>query len=230
MSFSRKWVNVMEYRHVYFRIDSQYDFDSYWPDEEAKSLFREESRGLFQKAGWKIQPGKNGVCDTVTKDKQELHLHPMQFEGIIRMDEVPHIEKLLGEAQNFRCRNVDCYKEYFDLCDEEYLAMLESKREVIREEILKRCQTKRKNLYVTGPVVEAIAKKFSIPRVCDRWNKHDMANSFVKALMDQLIQNGYLKTSETRYGPGFRSATRQELEEIFYEQEGNCPERQTMLQ
>lgn len=95
-------------------LRSQYDYDSYWPDEDAKSLFREESRGLFQKAGWELRPGRNGACDTVTKGKQELYLYPMNFSGIIRMDEVPRIEKLLGGAKSFRCCGVDCYKEYFE--------------------------------------------------------------------------------------------------------------------
>lgn len=219
----------MEYRQVYFRIRSQYDYDSYWPDEEAKSTFREESRRLFQKAGWELRPGGNGTCDTVKKGKQELYLHPMNFSGIIRMDEVPRIEELLGRAKSFRCCGVDYYKEYFDLSDEEYLAQLEAKRDEIQAEILKRCQTKRRNLYVTGSVIEAVAQKFSVPRVCNRRNEQDMAYGFVKDLMNQLIQQGYLKTSETRYGLGFRAATEQELEEIVYEQEGNCPEQQTML-
>ena len=39
-----------------------------------------------------------------------------------------------------------------DITDEEYLAQLETKREEITHEILERCRTKRKNLYITGPV------------------------------------------------------------------------------
>lgn len=42
---------MMEYREVYFRIRSAYQYDSGWPDKGAERAFREESRRLFQSAG-----------------------------------------------------------------------------------------------------------------------------------------------------------------------------------
>lgn len=47
----------MEYRKVYFRIRSRYQFDSGWPAETDAAKFHEESRSLFQSAGWDLQPG-----------------------------------------------------------------------------------------------------------------------------------------------------------------------------
>ena len=44
----------MEYRKVYFRIRSRYQFDSGWPAETDAAKFHEESRSLFQSAGWDL--------------------------------------------------------------------------------------------------------------------------------------------------------------------------------
>lgn len=74
----------------------------------------------------------------------------MNFSGIIEMDEIPAIQELLKDAKSFCCYGFDCYERYWDITDEEYLAQLETKREEITHEILERCRTKRKNLYITG--------------------------------------------------------------------------------
>ena len=100
---------------------------------------------------------------------------------------------------------------YWDITDEEYLAQLETKREEITHEILERCRTKRKNLYITGPVALNVAQKFSVHRLCDKEGKHNLANRFVGELMEQLVQDGLLVTTKTRNGPGVRTATDAEI-------------------
>ena len=59
---------MMEYREVYFRIRSAYQYDSGWPDKGAERAFREESRRLFQSAGWELHPARedSGSSDTAT--------------------------------------------------------------------------------------------------------------------------------------------------------------------
>ena len=44
----------MEYREVYFRIRSSYRYDSGWPDKGVEHAFRDETRTLFQSAGWEL--------------------------------------------------------------------------------------------------------------------------------------------------------------------------------
>ena len=201
----------VEYRKVYFRIRSRYQFDSGWPAETDAAKFHEESRSLFQSAGWDLQPGGDSTSDTVIKGQQELYLHPMNFSGIIEMDEIPAIQELLKDAKSFRCYGFDCYERYWELTDKEYLAQLETKREEITHEILERCRTKRKNLYITGPVALNVAQKFSVHRLCDKEGKHNLANRFVGELMEQLVQDGLLVTTKTRNGPGVRTATDAEI-------------------
>ena len=203
----------MEYREVYFRIRSAYQFDSGWPDEKDAQSFQAETRTLFQKAGWELHPGRerSGVCDKVTKGQQDLYLHPMNFSGVIRTDEIPRLQALLAGAQTFQCEGVDCYERYWELTDEEYMAQLESRREEIIEAILERYQTKRKNLYVTGPAERSIVKQFSVHRLCDKDGKNNLANRYVEELVEQLIQEGQLVTAETKNGRGIRTATGAEL-------------------
>ena len=135
----------------------------------------------------------------------------MNFSGIIEMDEIPAIQELLKDAKSFCCYGFDCYERYWDITDEEYLAQLETKREEITHEILERCRTKRKNLYITGPVALNVAQKFSVHRLCDKEGKHNLANRFVGELMEQLVQDGLLVTRKTRNGPGVRTATDAEI-------------------
>lgn len=123
------------------------------------------------------------------------------------MDELPRLRELLEGAQAFQCQGVDCYERYWELSDEEYLAQLEARREEITQAILERFQTKRKNLYVTGPAVLSIAKQFSVRRLCDKDGKNNLANRYVGGLVEQLIQEGQLVTAETKNGLGIRTAT-----------------------
>ena len=88
----------MAYRKVYIRIASSYRYDTGWPDEGAEDAFLAESRRLFQGAGWELHPGRpgSGTCDTVTKGLQELYLHPMEFSGVIREEEIPAVREVLS--------------------------------------------------------------------------------------------------------------------------------------
>ena len=203
----------MAYRKVYIRIASSYRYDTGWPDEGAEDAFLAESRRLFQGAGWELHPGRpgSGTCDTVTKGLQELYLHPMEFSGVIREEEIPAVREVLSPAECFHCQGVDCYEKYMELSDEVYLTLLGSRQAEIEAEILKHYQTRRQNLYLTGPSVENIARLFSVRRVNDRDGKHDFAGQFIENLIQQMLRDGRLVAAETRHGIGIRTATSEEL-------------------
>ena len=204
---------MMEYREVYFRIRSSYRYDSGWPDKGVEHAFRDETRTLFQSAGWELHPARedSSSSDIVTKGQQDLYLHPMNFSGVIQTDEIPRLQELLEGAQTFQCQGVDCYERYWELSDEEYMVQLEARRDEIIEAILERYQTKRKNLYVTGPAELSIAKQFSVHRLCDKDGKNNLANRYVGELVERLIREGRLVTAETRNGLGIRTAAGEEL-------------------
>ena len=195
----------MEYKKVYFRIRSRYQFNSGWTCERDAAGFREESRHLFQNAGWQLHPGRSSISDTVTKGLQELYLHPMNFSGVIQLDEIFGIQEFLKKADSFHCYSVDCYERYWELTDEEYRTQLERQREEIIRTILERCRTKRKNLYITGSFVMNVAQKFSVHRLCDKEGRKNLANRFVEELVEQLIREGRLVTAKNPNGPGIRT-------------------------
>lgn len=200
---------MIEYREVYFRIRSSYRYDSGWPDKGVEHAFRDETRTLFQSAGWELHPARedSSSSDIVTKGQQDLYLHPMNFSGVIQTDEIPRLQALLEGAHTFQCQGVDCYERYWDFTDAAYLERLEAQREEIIEAILERYQTKRK----TGPAERSIVKQFSAHRLCDKDGKNNLANRYVGELVEQLIQEGQLVTAETRNGRGIRTAVGTEL-------------------
>ena len=200
----------MAYRKVYFRIHTK-GYSSGWSSDTDRSAFKEESRQLFQELGWTIKLGHNGGCDVVTKDWQDLYLHPTSFSGVMEEDNIQSLQEQLSAAQTFRCYAVNRYKEYQDMSDEEYRAALEEKRSEITAFALEQCKTKRANLYITDPVAPHIAEHFEICRLCDRDRHNAVGIRFVSELMNQLLQKGRLVAAETTHGVGIRTATAKEL-------------------
>lgn len=200
----------MAYRMVYLRIHTD-GYASGWSSEADKAAFKGESRRLFRGLGWTLHVGERGVCDTVTKDQQDLYLHPTSFNGVMDENNIQSMQEQLSKAQTFHCYAFDCYEEYADLSDEEYRATLESKRDEITAYILEQCRTKRTNLYIVDPVAARIAMQFEICRLCDKERHNAIGNQFVSELIDQLLQKGRLVTAETSCGEGIRTATAKEL-------------------
>ena len=204
----------MAYRKVYFRIQPHaYGYGSGWSSETDKAAFDSECRDLFQQLGWTLHPGSNGGCYTVTKDQQDLYLHPFNFSGVMDEANIRPLQEQLSKGKTFQCYAVDCYEEYADLSNEEYRAVLEAKREEITAFILERCRTKRTNLYITGPAAPRFAEHFEICRLCDRERHNAVGNLFMSELIDQLLQEGRLVSAETTHGAGIRTATARELKD-----------------
>ena len=102
---------------VYLRIrcnryNSTYGKDSGWTSDADQAAFKEESRRLFQELGWDIHPGRNGVCDSVTKGHQDLYLHPTSFSGVMDEANIQLLQEQLSKAQTFGCYHVDCYSHH----------------------------------------------------------------------------------------------------------------------
>ena len=127
---------------VYLRIQCR-RYDPAGTGDTDLTAFKVESRRLFQELGWTVHEGENGVCDTVTKDWQDLYLHPTSFSGVLDEANIPSLQEKLSSTQSFRCYAVDCYEEYLDMSDTEYRNILESKRGEIAAFILEQYRTKR---------------------------------------------------------------------------------------
>ena len=202
------------YRKVYFRIHTE-GYASGWASETAKAMFREESRRLFQELGWEFHAGRSGIADTVTKDQQDLYLHPDSFSGVMEESGIQPLQEQLAavRTRSFRCYAVDRYEEYMDMDNGEYWAALEAKRDEITAFVLEQCKTRRSNLYITDPVALHVAERFEIRRLCDRGRHNEVGIRFVTELVEGLLRQGRLRCAETTHGRGIRTATAKELKE-----------------
>lgn len=200
------------YRKVYFRIRSGYEGYTGWPDENTARRFLEDSRKLFLGDGWQLHLGRvSGSCDTVTKDGQELYLHPMEFSGIIHEESIPHLERLFSNAQAFHCYATDRYESYLELSDEENKVRLESMRDEIVAEILERCKTGRRSRFFSGEIALSIGRKFAVPRMCDKEQNCGQEGQFVATLMKELAAEGKLIMKPWKDGVMVRTATATEM-------------------
>ena len=130
----------------------------------------------------------------------------MSFSGEILEDEITETQVLLKLATSFEHYHTDIYEEYVEMSDDEYQAILASRKDEIVNALLSACRTKRRNLYVTGDIVNRVAKQFSIRRICDRDKYGSNANLFAGELFDKLVSDGRILTASTRKGIGFRTA------------------------
>lgn len=202
----------MTYREIGISIHSAYSQG--WPDDISQRAFRTETRKLFRDAGWQVEEKQldSGHCDTVRNGKDALYLHPDLFSGVMQEDHIPELQRLLSGANTFRVLGTDLYRECFDLTDEEYRQRLEEQTERIDNAILEACKTKRKNLFHTGSIALNIGQQFAVRRLTD-WEQSGsyIAEGCVGERIEQLIADGRLITTQTRYGQGLRTATEAEL-------------------
>lgn len=202
------------YQKTYFYINSSYKFNSGYPSDEAKRAFREETSALFRALGWEIEAGDGGGCDTATKGRQSLYLHPMEFSGVILAEEIPVIEAAIKNAKTFQLREIRNFGRYEDMSDEAYAAYLDAHREEMISAILTAYRTKRRDLFVTGDQSERIGKPFRVLRLASQDQRGDMAYDRVKQLIEELVADGRLATAQTRHGRGLRTAVPEHAKQL----------------
>ena len=195
------------YRKTYFDIDSGYRWGTGFPNDGVRQAFKEVSRAIFERLGWEIRHADEGSgrCDIAVQGKQELHLHPMQFSGVILTDNVPSIEASIRAANGIRLLATRSLERYEDMSDEAYAAFLDEHREEMIGAILSAYTTKRRNLFITSDISERIGEHFRIHRLESKDTSSDMAYERVKQLVEELVADGRLVTAETRHGRGIRA-------------------------
>lgn len=205
------------YKQVYFRINTP----SYYhkggvgfPTPEDSAKFQRSTLDIFLAAGWQVEgkevkPG-SGRCNEVCKDKQKLYLHPQQISGIVDESQIKDIENILKGSDVFTLAKTDVYEEVFDLSDEEYLGVLESKREEIKKDLLVAFQTKRRNLFITscGFAIDKVLAKHRVKRLdySGVYTSGDIDYEFVNRLFQGLLESKKIVTATTRNGLGYRTA------------------------
>lgn len=207
----------MKYFETYFRIKSAYQGIFGFGCNEQKEAFYEEVATTFTNDGWEIIRGKSSGCaDSVRKNRQDLYLHPMYFSGVVCEDSIEHLNTLLSAdtLQTFRCYHLDVHTEYKDMTDDEYLSLLYAQENEIEEALLAACQTKRKNLYAVGNMVECVAGKFSVPRL-GQSPRRDKENIVVREVFNRLTRTGAIEVAQTKRGVGYRTIAKSKTSHIL---------------
>ena len=111
------------YKNVYFRINtpSYYNPNGVgFKNPEDSNKFHTETLNIFLNDNWTVKESKYkscGGCVRVTKDKQELYLHPQSFSGVVLEDNIIYIEQLLSNNDLFKFERTDIYDDVFDITD-----------------------------------------------------------------------------------------------------------------
>ena len=207
---------MTNYKNVYFRIHTpmyynpKYGVGFTTPGDA--DLFHKSITELFLNDGWKIKKERINIscCNTITKDKQELYLHPQSVSGVVSEENIPHIEQLLSNSSIFKFEKTDIYEDVFDITDEEYINTLKSKQNEIEQDILAVYKTKRKNLYITDTwtPLNKVLDKYRIKRLSNYLGVISSSNidvQYITELFENLVKQNKIVTAKTKYGLGYRT-------------------------
>lgn len=220
---------MKKFKQVYFRIhtpsyyNNKYGIGFGTPEESQN--FHNNIKELFINNGWNIKKENfNGGCATVIKDKQELYLHPQSISGVVTIENITYIEQLLSTSTLFTFRNTDIYEDVFDITDEEYIDMLQSKRKEIEYEILKVYRTKRSNLYITTTwdTLQSVLEKFRIKRISHYIGVYSLSNvdfQYISEIFENLVNSKRIITAQCQSGTGYRTVDYKDTK-IIYKNEG----------
>ena len=105
---------MKKFKRAYFRINTpSYYKNKYgvgFENQESRDCFENYVTELFLNDGWELKDkGTSSGCAEVTKDKQELYLHPQSFSGVILEENIKHIEELLSNNDLFEFKRTDSF-------------------------------------------------------------------------------------------------------------------------
>ena len=93
------------------------------------------------------------------------------------------------------------------MSDSDYRNYLESRKEEIQAAIPEHFKTARRNLFRAGDHSGVIARPFLIHRLeAKESSGKDLSVLYVRELIEDMISDGRLTISQTRYGRGIRTA------------------------
>jgi len=204
------------YKEVYFRIETPMYYNNNgvgFKNQQDSESFHSKVLNIFLNDGWQLKEDKyksNGGCNKITKDKQELYLHPQSFSGIVLEENISYIEQLLSDSNIFELRKTDIYEEVFDITDKEYLNILESKRQEIKLDIMEVYKTKRSNLYITNNMsqIKKVLDKYRIKRLSHYIGVYSSSNidwQYIADIFEGLVNEKKIISAQTRNGVGYRT-------------------------
>jgi hypothetical protein len=147
----------------------------------------------------------------------------MVLAGHVDQTFADEVEEILRNGESFQLNCIIMGKQLFDINDEEYCGILESKRDEIRLDILKAFQTTRSDKFISGScdILDKIAETHRIPRLSVSEGircSNDIERVFVQTLFDECVETGAVKQKELRPGKGGDSLAIGQLQKAIEKQ------------
>lgn len=184
---------------------------------EAREAFHSEAREVLEQIGFtcgKPRSYRSGACDTVTRGKERLYLHPQDFSGLLSEQGIETLVQSINEhATLFRVRHVDRYDLYQDLSPAQVAQAIAHQAPSVRAQMCQAYRTSRRSRYFGAARFAGYDKG----RVCNRFcvldspAVEDAALRAIDALREALVDEGYLVTYESPTGTLYRAANKGEL-------------------
>lgn len=184
-----KNLEVSKYKKVIFNLDTAYKWGRGWTSAEAQA-FEDEVYPKLEEAGYTIRRSIDSMAsDTIDeKDGTYLYLHPMDWSGYLKEEDIEKIYNILKSVSPDIC-HVTSYKTWdcYELSDYKYEQILcENASDIVKWIIA--------NPYKNG---FDFAKDYHIPRLRDAYGRcsSDVDIRFVNNLKN-ILNNLDKATSE----------------------------------
>lgn len=215
---------MKNYKKVYFRINTpSYYKNKYgvgFENQQEGELFFNSVKALFLGDGWEIKKEKySGNCPTVTKDNQELYIHPQNFSGVVLVESIKQIEQLINNQELFKFESTDIYEDILDITDEQYINMLKGQQEEIEKDILEAYKTKRSNLYIVSAwsPLQAVLDKYKVKRITHYsgvLTSNDIDYKYIQDVFNSLVEQNKIVTANCKNGKGYRTINKTEQKKL----------------
>ena len=178
------------YANVYFRIDT-IGFDTYkgwFTEEKDNSLFHDEASEIIKSFGIVESSGYG-------QNNEYLYAHPNDISGIVEKSKIKAIAEAINNSKSMKIRWVDIYEEYAIISDDDYMEILNSKREEMAKYIVEKCFTKRTSqFYLVRDIAKGVQEKFKENRInaIEDVNNFGMTHKYATDIIKQLVNDGYL--------------------------------------
>lgn len=187
-----------EYVSVYFNIKTpSYDINGF-TSPEARDNWNEEADRLIQSFGIMED------CGYKVENREEkcayLYAHPQQISGVILKNDVKKLAEAIDNMQLSSLRWVDLYETVYAISDKEYEKYLNKRKEEIRKALFQKSATNRKTTYyLADNVARLVAKTFQLNRLGitnEKYYGKGQTTHYVRNVIEEMIKEGYLKSSE----------------------------------
>ena len=192
------------YRNTYIRIRNAYPD---WKTADADAFYA-ELEALFTSAGFDIQRSRYGAPNAV-KDGTSIYCHPQNLSGWMVEADVPALTDHLSQATTFRVVMVDGYKRGYNYTPGEFAEALAASHDAVRELLLTKFRTKRRNLYIPDDklVYLQTALGFFRSGVIGSTELEKMELGYIRHVMNELVDEGRIFRATKGYRTLYRTRT-----------------------